>query len=83
MLHNFLQRRPYNAAIDLVDANVARGLGNKTAFVDSERSITFGSLQSRTFQFAVLHTTVFPMSVGATTVLLPHRATPDAVFLLS
>jgi 4-hydroxybenzoate-CoA ligase len=52
MLHNFLQRRPYNAATDLVDTNVARGLGNKTAFVDSERSITFGSLQSRSFQFA-------------------------------
>ena len=49
---DFLQRRPYNAATDLVDANVARGLGDKIAFVDSERSITFGSLQSRTYQFA-------------------------------
>jgi 4-hydroxybenzoate-CoA ligase len=52
MLLEFLQRRPYNAATDLVDANVARGLGDKTAFVDPERSITFGSLQARTFQFA-------------------------------
>jgi 4-hydroxybenzoate-CoA ligase len=52
MLNDFLQRRPYNAAIDFVDANVARGLGDKTAFVDSERSITFAALQARTFQFA-------------------------------
>jgi hypothetical protein len=33
-LEQFLQRRPYNA-VDFVDANVARGLGNKIAFTDS------------------------------------------------
>ena len=38
---DFLQRRPYNAAADFVDANVARGLGDKTAFVDPERSMTY------------------------------------------
>jgi 4-hydroxybenzoate-CoA ligase len=49
---DLLQRRPYNAAADFIDANVARGLGDKIAFVDPERSITFASLQARTFQFA-------------------------------
>ena len=52
MLEDLLQRRPYNAATDFVDANVARGLGDKIAFTASERSITYAELQSGTFQFA-------------------------------
>jgi 4-hydroxybenzoate-CoA ligase len=52
MLEDFSRRRPYNAVTDFVDANVARGLGDKVAFVDAERSITYGELQSRTYQFA-------------------------------
>ena len=52
MLEDFSRRRPYNAVTDFVDANVARGLGGKVAFVDAERSITYGELQSRTYQFA-------------------------------
>ncbi len=52
MLEDLLQRRPYNAATDFVDANVARGLGDKIAFTASERSITYAELQSQTFQFA-------------------------------
>ena len=44
-LDQFLQRRPYNAVTDFVDANVARGLGNKVAFTDSERSLTYAQLQ--------------------------------------
>jgi 4-hydroxybenzoate-CoA ligase len=52
MLEDFSSRRPYNAVSDFVDANVARGLGNETAFIDPERSITYGELQSRTRQFA-------------------------------
>ena len=46
MLEDFLQRRPYNAVTDFVDANVARGLGGKIAFVDAERSLTYGELQA-------------------------------------
>ena len=38
MLEDLLQRRPYNAVTDLVDAPVARGLAEKTAFIDDERS---------------------------------------------
>jgi len=41
MLDDLLQRRPYNAAVDLIDANVARGLGDKIAFMDGERSLTY------------------------------------------
>src|SRR6266700_1714747 len=52
MLEDLLQRRPYNAASDFVDANVARGLGQKVAFIDPERTLTYGELQARTFQFA-------------------------------
>src|SRR5262245_123016 len=52
MLEDLLQRKPYNAAVDFVDANVARGLGQKVAFIDPARTLTYGELQARTFQFA-------------------------------
>src|SRR5262245_5213890 len=52
MLEDLLERRPYNAAAEFVDANVARGLGDKVAFIDPERALTYGELQARTFQFA-------------------------------
>jgi len=51
-LEAFLQRRPYNAVSDFVDANVDRGLAGKVAFTDGERSITYGELQEATFRFA-------------------------------
>ena len=52
MLDEFLQRRPYNAVTDLVDAPVARGLGEKIAFRDADRSLSYGELQARTCAFA-------------------------------
>ena len=52
MLEDFLQRRPYNAVTDLIDVQVARGLGEKIAFTDSDRSLTYGELQTRTCRFA-------------------------------
>jgi 4-hydroxybenzoate-CoA ligase len=52
MLDDVLQRRPYNAVTDFVDANVARGLGGKIAFTDSERSLTYAELQERSCRFA-------------------------------
>jgi 4-hydroxybenzoate-CoA ligase len=52
MLDDVLQRGPYNAATDFVDANVARGLGEKIAFTDSERSLTYAELQERSRRFA-------------------------------
>ena len=52
MQHDFTERRPYNAVSDFVDANVTRGLGRKVAFVDPDRSLTYGDLQTRSFRFA-------------------------------
>jgi 4-hydroxybenzoate-CoA ligase len=49
---DFLKRRPYNAASDMVDANVVRGLADKVAFIDPGRSITYGELQSRSCRLA-------------------------------
>jgi 4-hydroxybenzoate-CoA ligase len=37
--------RDYNAAIDFVDRNVAEGRGDKTAFIDPSRNITYAELQ--------------------------------------
>ncbi len=51
MLEDFLQHRPYNAVTDLVDAQVARGLAGKLAFVDAERSLSYGELQARSCAF--------------------------------
>jgi 4-hydroxybenzoate-CoA ligase len=49
---HFSERRPYNAVTDFVDANVVRGLGDKIAFVDPERALTYGDLQARSIRFA-------------------------------
>src|SRR6185503_2952054 len=51
-IDEIVQRRAYNAAADLVDGNVARGLGNKVAFTDPERTLTYGELQARSCRFA-------------------------------
>ena len=48
MLDDLLERKPYNAVTDFVDAPVARGLAEKVAFIDAERSLTYGELQTRT-----------------------------------
>src|SRR4249919_453671 len=37
--------RDYNAAVDFVDRNVAEGRGDKTAFVDSSRNMTYAELR--------------------------------------
>jgi 4-hydroxybenzoate-CoA ligase len=52
MTQDFTVRRAYNAAAELVDANVARGLGDKVAFTDPERTLTYGELQKDTCRFA-------------------------------
>ena len=40
--------RSYNAAAEFVDAPVARGLGDKMAFIDPQRSVTYAQLQAQT-----------------------------------
>jgi len=37
--------RDYNAAVDFVDRNVAEGRGDKTAFIDPSRNITYAELR--------------------------------------
>ncbi len=49
--HDFSQCRPYNAATDFVDLNVARGLSGKVAFTDPTRTLTYGELQTATCRF--------------------------------
>lgn len=46
------QRRPYNAASDFVDHNVAAGHGDKIVFIDPARSLTYGELQQQSCRFA-------------------------------
>jgi 4-hydroxybenzoate-CoA ligase len=46
------ERRPYNAVSDFVDAHIAAGRANKVAFVDPERSLSYGELQARSIRFA-------------------------------
>jgi len=51
-VEDFTVRRAYNAAAEFVDANVARGLADKVAFTDPERTLTYGALQADTCRFA-------------------------------
>src|SRR3954463_4058723 len=37
----------YNAAVDMVDRNVAEGRGDKVAFIDPARRLTYGELADR------------------------------------
>ena len=37
--------RDYNAAVDFVDRHVAEGRGNKVAFIDPSRNLTYGELR--------------------------------------
>ena len=48
----FSQRRPYNAVSDFVDAHVASGRAEKIAFIDPDRSLTYGELHARSIRFA-------------------------------
>jgi 4-hydroxybenzoate-CoA ligase len=52
MLEDLLQRKPYNAVADFIDAPVARGLGEKIAFIDVDHSLSYGELQARSCRFA-------------------------------
>jgi 4-hydroxybenzoate-CoA ligase len=40
--------RDYNAAVDFVDRNVAEGRGDKTAFIDPARNMTYAELRDAT-----------------------------------
>jgi 4-hydroxybenzoate-CoA ligase len=51
-LDDFTARRPYNAVSDFVDRHITRGLGGKVAFIDPDRSLTYGELKDRSVRFA-------------------------------
>jgi 4-hydroxybenzoate-CoA ligase len=51
-MEDFSRRRPYNAVIDFVDLNAAQGRGDKAAFIDPARSLTYGQLQADSCRFA-------------------------------
>lgn len=46
--------REYNAAVDFVDRNVDEGRGDKVAFIDPRRQVTYRQLQARVNQVANL-----------------------------
>src|SRR5207248_10982119 len=43
--------RAYNAVSDFIDANVERGFGDKIAFTDPQRMLSYGELQAATWRF--------------------------------
>jgi 4-hydroxybenzoate-CoA ligase len=52
LMEELSRRRPYNAVVDFVDANVAQGRGGQVAFIDPARSLTYGELQTDSCRFA-------------------------------
>jgi 4-hydroxybenzoate-CoA ligase len=46
--------RIYNAAVDMVDRNVAQGRASKPAFIDPNETLTYGELQARCNRMANL-----------------------------
>src|SRR5581483_6093370 len=46
------ERRPYNAVTDFVDAHIAKGRAGKIAFIDPQRTLTYGELHARSIRFA-------------------------------
>ena len=51
-VQDFAERRPYNAATDFVDFNIAAGRSGKTAFSDGRRSLSYGELLTQSQRFA-------------------------------
>src|SRR5437899_2702179 len=81
MFDDLLQRRPYNAAADLLDANVERGLGGKVAVTDSERSLTYAELQACTYRFAAALKSLGLRQEERIALLMPDTVDWPVVFL--
>ena len=52
MQDDLTERRPYNAASDFVDVHIGAGRGGKIAFIDPDRSLSYGELHKRSIRFA-------------------------------
>ena len=50
-ISDYSQHQPYNAASDFIDANASRR-GDKIAFTDPSRTLTYGALQAASSRFA-------------------------------
>jgi 4-hydroxybenzoate-CoA ligase len=70
----------YNAVERMVDANVANGLGDKPAFVDPTRSLTYGPLQRATNLVAGVLTGLGLEQENRIALLMPDTVDFPAVF---
>jgi 4-hydroxybenzoate-CoA ligase len=63
--------RSYNAATEAIDAAVARGFGDKVAFCDGARAITYGQLRERTACMAAAFASLGLRTESRIALLLP------------
>src|SRR5215467_15413410 len=61
----------YNAATELVDGAVARGFGDKVAFCDGARSLTYADLRERTWRMAAAFASLGLKPESRVALLLP------------
>jgi len=71
----------YNAATELIDSAVARGFGDKVAFCDGARSITYGQLRERTCRMAAALTSLGLKPESRIALLLPDGVDFPVAFL--
>jgi 4-hydroxybenzoate-CoA ligase len=63
--------RTYNAATELIDAAVARGFGDKVAFCDGARVLTYGQLRERSWRMAAAFASLGRKPESRIALLLP------------
>jgi 4-hydroxybenzoate-CoA ligase len=63
----------YNAAAELIDAAVARGCGEKIAFCDGARSLTYGQLRAQTWRMAAAFAALGLRPESRVALLLPDN----------
>jgi 4-hydroxybenzoate-CoA ligase len=70
----------YNAATELVDGAVARGFGDKVAFCDGARAITYADLRARTWRMAAAFAALGLKPENRIALLLPDGVDFPVVF---
>ncbi len=73
--------RVYNAAVDLIDRNIAAGRASKPAFVDPAETLTYGGLAERTARMANLLRTYAIPREARVAVLMVDTVDWPVVFL--
>ncbi|MGI9318839.1 MAG: AMP-binding protein, partial [bacterium] len=73
--------RQYNAVNDLLDRNIDQGRGEKIAFVDQSRSLSYRELQGQTCRVANLLTDLGAKQESRVAVLMHDTVDWPAVFL--